>query len=116
MMKGKGGARKVKISIKDHNRLFKYRQVKWLTYYEIIDDPQKRDLEMYRYIRMPVRVLGILLSPLAIFVGGVPAMVGLIKECWNKTEVGADTFGREWFYEELGKGSGKGTIDQTNQE
>lgn len=103
---------KVKISIKDHNRLFKYRQIKWLTYYEIIDDPQKRDLEMYQYIRMPVRVLGILLSPLAIFVGGVPAMVGLIKECWSKTKVvGADSFGREWFYRELGKGH----IDQTNQ-
>lgn len=105
---------KVKISIKDHNRLFKYSQVNWLTYYEIIDDPQKRDLEMYRYIRMPVRVIGILLSPLAIFVGGVPAMTNLIKECWNKTEVDAYKFGREWFYEELGKGVSH--IDQTNQE
>lgn len=94
---------KVKISIKDHNRIFKYHQAKWLTYYEIIDDHQKKDLEMYRYIRMPVRVLGIVLSPLAIFVGGVPAMVNLIKECWNKTEVDACAFGREWFYGELGK-------------
>ena len=114
MTNSKGGACKVKISIKDHNRIFKCRHVQWLTYYEIIDDPQKRDLEMYRYIRMPVRVLVILLSPLAIFFGGVPAMVNLIKECWNKTEVGADTFGREWFYEELGKGNG--CIEQTNQE
>lgn len=94
---------KIKISIKDHNRIFKHRHVQWLTYYEIIDDPQKKDLEMYRYIRIPVRVLGILLSPLAIFVGGVPAMADLIRECWNKTEVDAVTFGREWFYEELGK-------------
>ena len=94
---------KVKISVKDHNRIFKYQQVNLLTYYEIIDDPQKRDLEMYRYIRMPVRVLGILLSPLAIFVGGVPAMARLIKECWSKTEVDAYSFGREWFYGELGK-------------
>ena len=94
----------IKLTRAQHNQLFKYRQVKWLTYYEIIDDPQKKYLEMYRYIRMPMRVLGILLSPLAIFVGGVPAMVGLIKECWNKTEVGADTVRREWFYEELGKG------------
>lgn len=103
MMKSKGGAQRVKISIKDHNRIFKHRHVQWLTYYEIIDDPQKKDLEMYRYIRMPVRMLVIVLSPLAIFVGGVPAMVSLIKECWNKTEVDAHTFGREWFYGELGK-------------
>ena len=31
-----------------------------------------------------------------------------------KCKVGADTFGREWFYEELGKGNG--CIEQTNQE
>ncbi|MEG1091689.1 MAG: hypothetical protein RSE38_10185 [Acinetobacter sp.] len=94
---------KIKLSIKQHNKLFKYRQAKFLTYYEIIDDPQNRDIEMRQYIRLPVRVVGVLLSPLAIFIGGVPAMITLIKECWNKTEVGADTVNREWLYAELEK-------------
>ena len=94
---------KVKLTIAQHNKLFKYRQVKLLTYYEIIDDPQKKDIEMRQYIRLPVRVISILLSPLAILVGGVPAMITLIKECWNKTEVGADTVNREWLYAELEK-------------
>lgn len=89
---------KVKLTIAQHNKIFKYRQVKLLTYYEIIDDPQKRDIEMRQYIRLPVRVISILLSPLAILVGGVPAMITLIKECLTKTEVGADTVNREWFY------------------
>lgn len=94
---------KIKLSIKQHNKLFKHRQAKFLTYYEIIDDPQNRDIEMRQYIRLPVRVVGVLLSPLAIFIGGVPAMITLIKECWNKTEVGADTVNREWLYAELEK-------------
>lgn len=95
---------KVKLSKKQHNRIFKYRQTKWLTYYEIIDDPNERDIEMFQYIRMPVRIVCIFLSPLAIFVGGVPAMINVIKECWeNKKVIGADTINREWFYEELSK-------------
>lgn len=94
----------VKISKKQHNRIFKYRQVKWLTYYEIIDDPNKKDIEMYRYIRIPVRIVCIIFSPLAIFVGGVPAMISIIKECWkNKKVVGADTIDRDWFYREMNK-------------
>ncbi|WP_180136549.1 hypothetical protein [Acinetobacter sp. YH12066] len=93
--------RKIKLTIRQHNKLFRYRQVKFLTYYEIIDDPQKRDIEMRQYIRLPVRVISILLSPLAILVGGVPAMITLIKECLVKTKVGADTINREWFYEQL---------------
>lgn len=92
---------KVKLTIAQHNKLFKYRQVKLLTYCEIIDNPQKKDIEMRQYVRLPVRVIGILLSPLVIFVGGIPAMIKLIKECLAKTEVGADTVNREWFYEAL---------------
>lgn len=94
---------KVKISKKQHNRIFKYRQTKWMIYYEIIDDPKNRDIEMFQYIKPHVRILCIFLSPLAIFVDGMPAMINLIKECWNKTAVGADTVDREWFYKELNK-------------
>lgn len=94
---------KVRISKKQHNRVFKCRQVKWLTFYEIIDDPQKRDIEMYQYVRLHVRILCILFSPLAILIGGFPAMINLIKECYSKKQVGADTIDRDWFYKELNK-------------
>lgn len=92
---------KIKLTIAQHNKLFKYRQVKLLTYYEIIDDPQNKEVEMYQYIRLPVRIVCFLLSPLAILVGGVPAMIGVIKDCIKKHEVGADTINREWLYEQL---------------
>ena len=92
---------KVKLSIRQHNKLFKYRQVKLLTRYEIIDDPQNRDIEMYQYIRFPVRILAVILSPLAIIQGGVPAMIEMIKECLSGKNIGADTINREWFYKEL---------------
>lgn len=92
---------KIKLTLRQHNKIFKYRKVKFLTYYEIIDDPQNRDMEMYQYIRFPARILIFLLSPLVIFVGGIPAMVTLIKECLSNKEVGADTINREWFYKEL---------------
>jgi len=93
---------KVKLSIRQHNKLFKCRQIKILTRYEIIDDPQKRDIEMYQYIRFPVRILAIVLSPFAILVGGVPAMIRVIRECLSNENVGVDTINREWFYRELG--------------
>ena len=92
---------KIKLTLRQHNKLFKYRKVKFLTYYEIIDDPQKRDIEMYQYIRFPMRILVFLLSPLVIFIGGIPAMITLIKECLSNKEVGADKVNREWFYKEV---------------
>lgn len=94
---------KIRLSIRQHNKLFKYRKVKLLTFYEITDDVQNKDIEMRQYIRLPVRVISIVLSPLAILFGGIPAMIRLVKECWNKTEVGADTIDREWFYSQLNK-------------
>ena len=92
---------KIKLTLRQHNKLFKYRKVKFLTYYEIIDDPQNRNIEMYQHIRFPVRILVFLLSPLVIFIGGIPAMITLIKECLSNKEVGADTVNREWFYKEV---------------
>lgn len=92
---------KVKISIAEHNRIFKYRQFKILTRYEIIDDPSNRDIEMYQYMRLPVRILVFLVSPLAILIGGVPAMINLAKECLSNKELGADTVNRDWFYGQL---------------
>lgn len=62
---------KIKLTWRQHSKLFPNRKAGVLTYYELVDDPQKRSLEMYQYIRMPVRVVAVLLSPLAIFVGGV---------------------------------------------
>ena len=92
---------KVKLSIAQHNRIFKARKVKFLTYYEIIDDPQNRDIEMYQYMRLPVRIIAFLLSPLAILIGGVPAMINVVKECLSNKELGADTVNRHWFYKKL---------------
>ncbi len=92
---------KIKLTTKQHNKLFKYRKVKFLTYYEIIDNPEKRDIEMYQRIRFLARILVFMLSPLAIFIGGMPSMITLIKECLSNKEVGADTINREWFYSEL---------------
>lgn len=92
---------KVKISVRQHNKIFKNRQVEFSTYYEIIDDPENRDIKMRKYIRMPIRIIYILLSPLAIFVGGVPCMISLIKECLSAKDVGADSVNREWFYKTL---------------
>ena len=94
---------KIKLSIKQHNRIFKYRKVKLLTYYEIVDDPQKREIEMYQYIRLPIRILAIALSPLVILVGGVPAMIQVVKECTTNKQCGADSVNRFWFYKELEK-------------
>lgn len=94
---------KIKLSIKQHNRIFENRKVKLLTKYEIIDDNQNRDIEMREYIRFPVRVLAIILSHFAIIVGGVPAMISLIKECLSNKDVGADTINRDWFYKKMEK-------------
>ena len=93
--------KKIKLSIKEHNKLFKYRQVKWMTYYEIIDDIDKRELEMIQYIRLPARMLWLVLSPLVIFVGGVPAFIKFVKELLTKTQVGADKIDRDWFYTQM---------------
>ena len=92
---------KIKLTIAQHNRIFKYRKVKFLTYYEIIDDPQERDIEMYQYIRLPIRFIVLLLSPLVIFIGGFPAMINVIKECLSNKSIGADTVNKHWFYKEL---------------
>lgn len=92
---------RVKLTIRQHNRIFKNRKVKFLTYYEIIDDPQNRKIHMYQYMRFPVRVVAFLLSPLVILIGGVPAMIGLIKECLSNKDVGANTINRAWLYEQL---------------
>lgn len=94
-------SKQIKLTITQHNRIFKYRKVKFLTRYEIIDDPQNRDIEMRQYIRLPVRIIYILLSPIAILFGGIPLMLSLIKECLSNKDVGADTINREWFYKEL---------------
>lgn len=91
----------VKLSIAQHNRIFKNRKVKFLTYYEIIDDPQNREIHMYQYMRFPVRVAAFLLSPLAILIGGVPAMINVAKECLSNKDVGADTVNKHWFYQQL---------------
>lgn len=95
------GKQKVKLSISQHNKIFKYRKIKFLSYYEIIDDTQNRDIEMYQYIRLPVRIMAFLLSPLAILIGGVPAMINVAKECLSNKEIGADTVNRDWFYGQL---------------
>lgn len=96
------GKNKIRLTIRQHNKLFKYRQVKFFTYYEIIDDPEKPDIEMHQYIRFPVRILTVVFSPLVILVGGVPAMISLVKECLFKKSVGSDTINREWLYKQLG--------------
>lgn len=92
---------KVKLSIAQHNRIFKARKVKFLTYYEIIDDPHNRDIEIYQYVRFPIRIVGFILSPLAILIGGVPAMIRLAKEFLSNKDVGADTVNKHWFYKQL---------------
>lgn len=92
---------KVKLTIAQHNKIFKYRKVRFLTYYEIIDDPQNRDIEMYQYMRLPVRIIAFLLSPLAILIGGFPAMISVAKECLSNKNLGADTVNKHWFYKEL---------------
>lgn len=92
---------KIKLSRKHQNKMFKYRQWRWFTYYEITDDPNKRTMEMHEYLRLPTRIITILLSPLAIFVGGIPAMNNLIRECLSKEVIGADTIDREKFYKEF---------------
>lgn len=94
---------KIKLTRKQHNQLFKYRKHGLITYYEIIDDPQKKDIEMYKYIMLPARIAGIALSPIAILFGGIPLMINLIKECATKKQIGADVISREWFYKELGQ-------------
>lgn len=99
---------KVKLTISQHNKIFKYRKVKFLTYYEIIDDPQNMDIEMYQYMRLPVRIIAFLLSPLAILIGGVPAMINVAKECLSNKNLGADTVNKHWFYNKLrGKNESK---------
>lgn len=95
------GKQKVKLSISQHNKIFKYHKIKFLSYYEIIDDTQNRDIEMYQYIRLPIRIMAFLLSPLAILIGGVPAMINVAKECLSNKEIGADTVNRDWFYGQL---------------
>lgn len=94
---------KVRLTIRQHNELFRHRQVKLLTYYEIIDNPQNRDIEMRKYTRLPVRIIYILLSPIAILFGGIPMMIGLVKECLSGKDIGADSINRDWFYSELNK-------------
>lgn len=90
---------KIKLTIAQHNKLFK--RVKFLTYYEVIDDPQNSDIYIYRRIRFPVRVLALLLSPLVIFIGGVPAMVRVVKECLENAELDVYALNRYRFYQFL---------------
>ncbi|OTG81822.1 hypothetical protein B9T31_14965 [Acinetobacter sp. ANC 4558] len=90
---------KIKLTIAQHNKLFK--RVEFLTYHEVIDDPQNRDICIYRRMRLPVRVLALLLSPLVIFIGGVPAMVKVAKECLGNTELDVYTVNRYRFYQVL---------------
>ena len=90
---------KVKLTLAQHNKLFK--RVKFLTYYEVIDDPQNRDIYVYRRIRFPVRVVCLLLSPLAIFIGGVPAMIKVAKECLENAEFDVYALDRYRFYQFL---------------
>ena len=37
--------KKIKLTWKQHNKMFKYRKIKFLTYYDIIDDPDNKEIE-----------------------------------------------------------------------
>ena len=92
---------KVKISRKEHNLMFKYRQCKFLTFYEIIDDPKNKDIEMYQKIRLISKILFTLVSPVLVLWFGFPSVFKSVKESWVVSNVGADTVSREWFYKRL---------------
>lgn len=88
----------VKLSWREHNSIFTNHRNTIMFRYEVFDDPQKHDLEVYKYVRLPARVVVTLISPIAILFGGIPSMVNLWKECWSGGHVGAFTVAREWFH------------------
>jgi len=91
----------IKISRKEHNIMFKYRQCKFLTFYEIVDNPENKDIEMYQKIRLISKILFTLISPVLVLWAGFPAVFKSVKEAWVADNVGADTVNREWFYKRL---------------
>lgn len=92
---------KIKISRKKHNKMFPKRKAKFLTYYEIIDDPSNKDIGMYQRVRLSVKVLFTIISPFLFIWYGVPTTIKSVIETWKSDEVGADTINREWFYDKL---------------
>ena len=93
--------KKIKLTWKQHNIMFKYRKIKFLTYYDIIDDPENKEIEMYQRIRLPVKVCFTLISPLLFIWYGVPTTISAVVDTWKRDSVGADTIDREWFYQKL---------------
>lgn len=93
----------IKISKKEHNKLFPNRKYKWYSRYKIFDDTQKRELEMYHYINLLGKILYTLTFPVLVLIAGVPNTLRAVKDVWSGKDIGGDTVNKEWFYSKVSK-------------
>lgn len=97
----------IKISKKEHNKLFPNRRYKWYSSYKIFDDAQKRELELYHYVNWLGKVLYTLALPVLVLIAGVPNSIRAVKDVWLGKDIGGDTVDKEWFYSKVSKYEGK---------
>jgi len=71
------GYKQFKLSKKQHNKLFKYRQIKWYHKYEYFYS--KDDVILHRFFNYKAVTLSTLLFPVSILLTGIIN----IKECWQ---------------------------------
>lgn len=93
----------IKISKKEHNKLFPNRKYKWYSSYKIFDDTQKRELEMYHYINLLGKITFTLLLPVLVLLMGLVPACKEFKEVWSGKDIEGDTVNKEWFYSKVYK-------------
>lgn len=93
----------IKISRKEHNKLFPKRKYKWYSSYKIFDDAQKRELEMRHYVNWLGKLLYTISFPVLVLIAGVPNASVALKDVWSGKDIGGDTVNKEWFYSKVSK-------------
>jgi len=93
------GYKQFKLTKKQHNKLFKYRQIKWCDRYEYYYNEQ--EIIMHRYVNLMAIIIETLLFPIYVLLHGFVNIKELnkeYKEIFNQKKYGAfvgDSISRE---------------------
>ncbi len=86
------GYKQFNLTKKQHNKLFKYRQIKWCNKYEYYYNDN--EILLHKFINLPAKILTTILFPFySLFygVGNIKELVQEMKEGYNQKKYGSFT-------------------------
>lgn len=90
------GYKKFKLTRKNHNLLFKHRQMKWYNKYEYYYN--ENNIIIHKFATIPYIILCTLLLPVAIFISGYSDVMYDLKRLYNQKKSGSFTSDNVWKY------------------